>query len=238
MIGNSEVKSTLLFLAFFVGFWVNVYEEYTIKYMHLGMINGPDEGNFIIAIMAFLSGIFGVSIWKITILHLDITVSDVLITLLCLGTLQTIYQCINSILNNKKSLKPIATFLIDSINFVLSLSLIYATFFSNFKTFQKLSSYIYLIVSLNFSRITIEMEVNIIADKKYFVNYLVLVTNLIWLIVLFNIEMIEMYVDVKYILQVLIFVNFCSFLNYVLNVLNIIKRHLRINIFTIQPITK
>jgi len=235
MIGNAELKSTLLFLSFFVGFWVNVYEEYTIKYMHLGMINGPDEGNFIIAIMALLSGIFGVSIWEINILYLDFKISDAMITFLCLGTLQTIYQCINSILSCKKSLKPVATFLIDSINLSLSLSLIYATFYYDFKTFEKLTSYIYLFVSINFSRITIEMEVNIIADKKYFVNHLVLVSNLIWLFVIVNIEMIEIYMDVKYILQVLIFVNFCSFLNYVLNVLNMIKSYLRIYIFTIQP---
>jgi ethanolaminephosphotransferase len=234
MIGNSDLKSPLLYVALYTGFWANVYEEYIVKFMHLGMINGPDEGNFILAMGALLTGIFGVDIWDIKIYH-DFTISDFMITFLCLGTLQTIYQCINSILIHKKSIKPIVNFVIDSLNFLLSISIIYSTFFFDFKTFVNYTSYVYILVSLNFSRITIEMEVNIIADKKYYVNYMVLITNLIWLIVVLYVDKIRMYVDVRYILQVLIFVNFSSFVNYVLNVLNQIKSHLGINIFTIQP---
>lgn len=232
MVGNSTLKSSVLFITMYTGFWANVYEEYIIKYMHLGMINGADEGNVVIALSALLSAVFGVEIWNIEVIA-TYTVSDVMITLLCLGTLQTIFQCVYGIIKIKNGYKHLVNFIFNSINFLLCMSMIFSTFIWDFKTYTNLTSYLFLLVSLTFSRITIEMQVNIISNKKYKINHMVLITQLIWILNVCFRDTIRFYVDVRNVFYVLIFINFSSFVFFVTNVLNQIKSHLGINLFTI-----
>jgi ethanolaminephosphotransferase len=232
MLGNSTIKSSLLFFALYTGFWANVYEEYEIKFMHLGVFNGADEGNLIIAMSALLSSIFGVEIWSINI-YAGYTISEIMITLLCFGTLQTVFQCIQGIMNHKKNFGIFITFLFDSINFALCISMLYVTFYFDHKTYSNYTSYLYLLVSLTFSRITLEMQINIIANRKYKLNHMVFITHLIWLISIFYKDTIHSFVEVRNIFHVLIFINLSSFIFFALNVLQQIKNYLGIKIFTI-----
>jgi ethanolaminephosphotransferase len=232
MLGNSTIKSSLLFFALYTGFWANVYEEYEIKFMHLGEFNGADEGNLIIAISALLSSIFGVEIWSINI-YAGYTISEIMITLLCFGTLQTVFQCIQGIMKHKKNFGIFITFLFDSLNFALCISMLYVTFYFDHKTYSNYTSYLYLLVSLTFSRITLEMQINIIANRKYKLNHMVFITHLIWLISIFYKDTIHSFVEVRNIFHVLIFINLSSFIFFALNVLQQIKNYLGIKIFTI-----
>ena len=113
MTGNYGVKTLLIFNCLFVGFWVNVYEEYITGFLHLGKINGADEGNFIIATLALITSILGPNIWQ-TIKIWDITLCEIMITLLFIGAVQNVYQCFENVYKLNYDYKDLISLLNDS----------------------------------------------------------------------------------------------------------------------------
>ena len=64
-LGNDTIYVELLISTLYLGFYTTIYEEYLLGEMHLGIINGPDEGNFLIATASLVSFILGNDFWVI-----------------------------------------------------------------------------------------------------------------------------------------------------------------------------
>jgi ethanolaminephosphotransferase len=235
MFGNSGIRSSLFFISLYTGFWANVYEEYVINHMHLGMINGADEGNMIVAVASLLSCIFSPQMWNIQVLSFPI--SDCMLAFITLGSIQNIFQCISSLYSHTKSFNKLFVFLIDSFNYILcTLVPIIALYFDN-ATYIKNTSMLMAIYSITFARIIIEMQVNQVASRKYSVNKLILITNLLAIIFLMH-DYPKSLFDVKFILGLLIAINAISLIVFVLEIINEIKVYLGIKVFTIKTITE
>jgi phosphatidylglycerophosphate synthase len=187
---SSSFKSLYIFWCFFLGFWVNVYEEYKTGKLYFGFINGADEGNFIIMIGSLLSGIFGTQIWKIEI-YKSFNLADFILVFLGIGTLQNLYQCIYNILVSSRNeenyyLKVILEFLSHSFNLFAVILLPYLTLMYDQKFFYEHITLILVLFSLIFCRIIIEMQVYILTGMKYKCSFIVQFSNILyWNIIYF-----------------------------------------------------
>jgi ethanolaminephosphotransferase len=248
MTGNSGILSLSIFYCLFLGFWVNVYEEYFTGKLNFWYINGADEGNLVISIAAFLSGIFGVEIWQIhvlTIFGIDISMQQLSIIFLSIGSLQNLFQCIFNVFWIKKNLKDVYTFFSDSFKFMVLLFLPLFTAYYDNKFFSENFTLIMLLFSMTFSRLILEMQVNIIASQKIKENFIVSLTHLLyWNLIYFFKQIEDDFTDslilkiVKvlrrdYLLVLLIFINMVYLVHYSNNCLIQIRDKLRIKIFSI-----
>ncbi|EFA79145.1 CDP-alcohol phosphatidyltransferase [Heterostelium album PN500] len=68
--GNGFLPVFQLFMTALLPFWMATWEEYHTGTLHLGKINGPDEGIVIICLMFLSTGLFGASIWTTPLRHL------------------------------------------------------------------------------------------------------------------------------------------------------------------------
>jgi ethanolaminephosphotransferase len=185
MTGNSGIYSLSIFYSLFLGFWVNVYEEYFTGKLNFGFVNGADEGNIVIASGALLSAIFGVEIWKIHFItisriNLNLNISQFMIILLTIGSLQNIFQCVYNVYFFRKKINDVFTFFSDSFKFGVLLFLPIVTAYYDPEFFEKNFTLIMLLFSMTFTRLIFEMQVNIIASQKVKPNFIVSFTHLIY----------------------------------------------------------
>ena len=80
-LGNDTLFIQFFIITLFLGFFATTYEEYALGEMHLGIINGPDEGNFLIANASLLSFILGNDFWIIKIKYINMTIGEFIIFL-------------------------------------------------------------------------------------------------------------------------------------------------------------
>ena len=78
-LGNNSLYVEYLIICLYLGFFTTIYEEYLLGEMHLGIINGPDEGNFLIATGSFVSFILGNDFWIYRIKYIGVTIGELLI---------------------------------------------------------------------------------------------------------------------------------------------------------------
>lgn len=243
MTGNTGLRSGIIFIALFSGFWANVYEEWVCGHMHLGLINGADEGNLIITFGSLLTSVFGSNIWKITLINFgklgldyNFTVADMMLGILCLGSLSCFTQAIKNIYKKTKSLSMLLSFLTyQSTNMWLIVGLILFSF--NFdEDFHSRSLYlIFLLLSLTFSRIVIEMQVNIVTKESHNkLNTFILLTHIALFFILISLSTRKFFLVKQFLIILLITFNFVSFMNFVLVCLKEMKNFLGIKIFAIQ----
>lgn len=78
-LGNESIFIEFLIITLYLGFYCTTYEEYVLGEMHLGVINGPDEGNFFIATFALISFILDNKFYKYKIKYFYMTIGEFLI---------------------------------------------------------------------------------------------------------------------------------------------------------------
>jgi ethanolaminephosphotransferase len=88
-LGNESIFVEFLIITLYLGFYTTIYEEYVLGEMHLGIINGPDEGNFLIATGSLVSFILGNDFWKIRIKYLYMTIGEFLIFINLIASIST-----------------------------------------------------------------------------------------------------------------------------------------------------
>jgi ethanolaminephosphotransferase len=88
-LGNESIFVEFLIITLYLGFYTTIYEEYVLGEMHLGIINGPDEGNFLIATGSLVSFILGNDFWKIRIKYLYMTIGEFLIFINLIASFST-----------------------------------------------------------------------------------------------------------------------------------------------------
>ena len=84
-LGNDTLFIEFLLITLYLGFYCTTYEEYVLGEMHLGIINGPDEGNFMIASAGLISFILGNDFWIFKVKYIDMTIGELIIFLNFIG---------------------------------------------------------------------------------------------------------------------------------------------------------
>ncbi len=88
-LGNDTIYVELLISTLYLGFYTTIYEEYLLGEMHLGIINGPDEGNFLIATASLVSFILGNDFWTVKLKYVNKTIGEFTIILVFIASFIT-----------------------------------------------------------------------------------------------------------------------------------------------------
>jgi ethanolaminephosphotransferase len=168
-LGNG-LLNYLFFFATTSGFWFCTYEEYVVGFLNLGIINGADEGNFLVFLIALISGILGPAIWQIDIFS-ELKIVHILIILLVIGSS---YQILSTIYNifMEKGIKSIYNLMVDSWLMTLILVLPVLNYFVLREEYQKYTTIILYITSVMFCRVTIQLQCDIVGKQEFNNKYI------------------------------------------------------------------
>ena len=169
-------------------FWVCTYEEYVVGYLNLGMINGADEGVFVVFLIALFSAILGTEFWKMDTL-LGLTIIQIMISCVVIASIYQILSSLHNILTNK-GLKSVYNLIVDSwlMIFILQLPFInWIVFKENSQDYLTITLYV---VSMMFCRVTIQLQCDIVG-KQIFKNRFIFVSicNVICLVIVLIFKM-------------------------------------------------
>ena len=78
-LGNDTIFLEFLLITLYLGFFSTTYEEFVLGEMHLGVFNGPDEGNFMIATSSLISFILGNDFWIYRLKYINMTIGELII---------------------------------------------------------------------------------------------------------------------------------------------------------------
>lgn len=178
MAGNNSISSYFIFLGLYIGYFIANYEEYRTGTMILGKINGPDEGNFAVFLIAFFSFLFGTEIWQIKFYGFKLT--NMLVLTFLFSCVVCSYESFSKILHGKNFVEEMKIFFEDTFwllnSFVLPLFTYLVDkefYFENMIFFLSLMTFIFL-------RISIEVLINIVCKRKIRSNPLINVTIGLW----------------------------------------------------------
>ena len=90
-LGNDSLFVEFFIITLYLGFYSTIYEEYHLGEMHLGMISGPDEGNFFVATGSLISFILGNDFWVIRIKYIYMTIGEFVIFFFLILSFITIF---------------------------------------------------------------------------------------------------------------------------------------------------
>lgn len=186
-LGNGFV-TILVFFCMNFSFWVCTYEEYVVGYLNLGMINGADEGVFVVFLIALFSAILGTEFWKMDTL-LGLTIIQIMISCVVIASIYQILSSLHNILTNK-GLKSVYNLIVDSwlMIFILQLPFInWIVFKENSQDYLTITLYV---VSMMFCRVTIQLQCDIVG-KQIFKNRFIFVSicNVICLVIVLIFKM-------------------------------------------------
>ena len=80
-LGNNTIIMQFFIIVLLLVLYAATYEEYLLEEMNLGIINGPDEGNFLIATGSLVSFLLGNDLWVIKIKYINMTIWEFMIFL-------------------------------------------------------------------------------------------------------------------------------------------------------------
>ena len=78
-LGNDTIFLEFLLITLYLGFFSTTYEEFVLGEMHLGVFNGPDEGNFMIATGSLIGFILGNDFWIYRLKYINMTIGEIII---------------------------------------------------------------------------------------------------------------------------------------------------------------
>ncbi len=178
--GNNSLSSFFLFFGLYWGYYICNYEEYRTGKMVLGKINGPDEGNYIVFLSAFISFIFGPEFWQIK-LYSYFRIIDLLITIVFIGSIICTIESLLHIIKDKTDiLKEIKIFLKDSFWILNGMFLPYVTHYFDQRFYYRNMTFFLFLISIIFLRIGVEILINIICKRKIKHNPMIITIVLIW----------------------------------------------------------
>lgn len=172
--GSDDLFAILIYFSLYLGFYCTTYEEYVCGEMHLWYINGPDEGNLIVAVGALITGILRPFWEKRYILKIN---QWVLLGVLLLSINNALLSFFN--IFKKKGCKQLLIIFLDWMMFfnVFLIPLLYYFFNDNF--YNKHLHYIIIVISIIFARNAIELQLNIVLSKRITYNLDMLACNII-----------------------------------------------------------
>ena len=181
-LGNESIFVEFLIITLYLGFYTTTYEEYILGEMHLGIINGPDEGNFFIATGTFISFIIGNDFWIIKIKYINITIGEFLIFINIIASFTTATIPFFYHVYQKKGIKRIFELMLDFIIFcnIILFPGIYLYLYKDYYSHNL--SLIIAFISILYSKIIINLQLCICTGDKNS-NFLdVIISNIIILI--------------------------------------------------------
>jgi ethanolaminephosphotransferase len=116
-LGNESIFVEFLIITLYLGFFTTTYEEYVLGEMHLGIINGPDEGNFFIATGTLASVFLGNDFWIIKIKLINMTIGEFLVFINLIASFTTATIPFFYHVYQKKGIQKILDSLLDFIIF-------------------------------------------------------------------------------------------------------------------------
>jgi ethanolaminephosphotransferase len=112
-LGNDSIYVEFLIICLYLGFFTTIYEEYLLGEMHLGIINGPDEGNFFIATGTLVAFILGNDFWIYKIKYIGMTIGEFVVFINMIASFSTATIPLFYHVYKKKGIKKIYELLFD-----------------------------------------------------------------------------------------------------------------------------
>ena len=186
VVGNEGFFSYSVFFGLILGFFMMTYEDYKIGEMYFPMINGADEGNFVVALIGLFCGIFGqgwilfVPISKFG----SLTMGKIFALVIIISSFGTIFNLYYHTYQKKDCKENIRNFFdIFAFYGVLFIPIIYAYVREEFWLNSK------WVVILNtcflFARLTIDLQIKTVTMDIFKCNVMFILPNLILIVSLF-----------------------------------------------------
>ena len=174
-LGNESIFVEFLIITLYLGFYTTIYEEYVLGEMHLGIINGPDEGNFLIATGSLISFILGNDFWVIRIKYIYMTIGEFLIFINLIASFTTAILPLFYHVLQKKGVKVLSQLIFDFLffcNIILFPGLylyLHKEYYSNNLTL------ILFFITILYSKIIIFLQLCICTGDKnrYFIDIII-----------------------------------------------------------------
>lgn len=159
--GSDDIIAVLVYFSLYLGFYCTTYEEYICGEMHLWYINGADEGNLLVAFGSLITGLLKPFWRKRYFLFIH---HWVLLGLLLFSINSAIISFFN--IYRKKGLRQLLRVFFDWLMFynVFVIPILYNYFNDYF--YEKHLHYIIIVISIIFARNSIELQLNIVLNKK------------------------------------------------------------------------
>ena len=182
-LGNNTLYMQFFIITLFLGFYATTYEEYVLEEMHLGIINGPDEGNFLIATGSLVSFFLGNDFWIFKIECLNMTIGELMIFLnFNASYLTAVFPLYYHVIKRKGFKKFMALFLHDFILFTNVILFPGIYLFINEEYYSKYLTLILFFVALLYSKMTIQLQLCICTGDKNYHSFDSILSNIIILI--------------------------------------------------------
>ena len=165
-LGNDSIYIQFLIITLYLGFYTTTYEEYVLGEMHLGIINGPDEGNFFIATGTFVSFIIGNDFWIIKIKYINMTIGESLVFVNMIASFATATIPFFYHVFQKKGIQKILELSFDFIIFcnIILFPGIYLYLYKEY--YSNNLSLIIAFISILYSKIVINLQLCICTGDK------------------------------------------------------------------------
>lgn len=233
--GNESILSYILFLSLYFGYYIINYEEYRTGKMILGIINGADEGNFIIFSIASVCFIMDTNYLSSKI-YSTISLGAIMVVFVALGTINCLIEFMVRMMRNNDFLTEIKIIICDCFWITHALFLPIAFYFANKEFYFANMSFFIAVVSLIFLRISIEMLINIVCKRTIRRNNMVIFVTIFLDALLFS-KLLhnEAFVNViLYILYGLTTILFAELIKFLILVTHEIKTYLGLSLLTID----
>ena len=178
-LGNDTLFIQCLIICLFLGFYATTYEEYVLGEMHLGIINGPDEGNFLIATGSLLSFILGNDIWLIKIKYINMTIGEFIIFLNFNASYLTAVFPLYYHVIKRKGWKRFWELLYDFILFTNIILFPGVYLLLNKEIYSNNLTLILFFVACLYSKMTLYMQLCICTGDKYINTWDSIISNII-----------------------------------------------------------
>ena len=166
-LGNESIFVEFFIITLYLGFYTTIYEEYLFGEMHLGVFNGPDEGNFMVATGSLISFILGNDFWVIRIKYISLTIGEFAIFINFILSIITIFIPLFYHVAQKKGFKTLKQLVLDFLffcNIILFPGIylyLHKEYYSNNLTL------IIFFITILYSKIIIFLQLCICAGDKY-----------------------------------------------------------------------
>ena len=174
-LGNGSIFIEFLIITLYLGFYSTTYEEYVLGEMHLGIINGPDEGNFLIATGSLVSFILGNDFWIFKLKYINMTIGEFMIFLNVMASFFTATLPLFYHVFQRKGINKIKELQFEFILFcnIIAFPGMYLYLYEEY--YAKNLTLIIFFISILYSKIIINLQLSICTgdESSYFMDIVI-----------------------------------------------------------------
>ena len=179
-LGNESIFVDFLVFTLYLGFFTTIYEEYLLGEMHLGIINGPDEGNFFIATGSLVSFFLGNNHWLIKIKYINMTIGEFLVFINFIASLLTAIIPLFYHYYKKKGInEDFPKLILDFTLFCFIFSFHGIYLYLNIECYSKYLTLIIFFITVLYSKIIINLQLCICTGDKNKLFIDVIISNIL-----------------------------------------------------------